>query len=370
MKKYFSFINQLFLTLILIYFILINKSSNRYELSIYEEYPIYFWIIIIFYIFLQYIFIQKNKNIIYYYNIIIIIVLILFIPFFRNYYFFGGNDPITHMGFIKDILNDNFINESNFYPVLHVLSTILYYILCFDLNTIIIIIPGLFTIVYIISTIILCKKYFNNKMNHYMILLFLLPYGNTNHIFAPSSLSFFMIPILLYLIIYLNYNMYKSKVLSFIFIMFIVFSHPVTSIFLLLILIILYFIVNLYNISILKNKLKNIIIFLFIAFSIKYLYTYIIIGKIYSIYKWFSVREGDTLIQNYSNVINNFSPKLIDIIIKFIINYGILFILSIIVFYIIYKMGKYEIYSYSTCIDSMHSFFFEFLTNGYGYSYV
>ena len=91
-----------------------NPGVEGYEISLYDEYPVYLWYSILSCIFICQIillisFFSNSKNSILWKTACIGIVLsnsiLILMPLIRGYTIYGYGDPCAHIGFIKDMLN-------------------------------------------------------------------------------------------------------------------------------------------------------------------------------------------------------------------------------------------------------------------------
>lgn len=257
-------------TLILICLsIIVNTPTiTGYEISIYEIYPWYFWTFIISAIFIGQMIlvistIYKENSNLWIFGFIAILftnTILLFMPFIRGYVTYGRGDVLTHIGFIKTITESSTVSSNNFYPIDHILSVTLYYITQITPLHIVNIIPPLFMLFYMISIYVLGTKITTNKKEVLLILVFssILLFSNGSLIFAPNIQSFFLIPFVLYLLVESrnNKSSWKFVLLLILFLFLIVFFHPVTTLFLVLIFLIIELSIYIHN-FLNKHNLKS-----------------------------------------------------------------------------------------------------------------
>lgn len=212
--KLLSFISPLFL-IILYATLVITPQSTGYELSIYEAYPFYFFILIIITLVLStylsmYSIYQLNSKFFFIINIcwvFLTILLLYLIPLARGYAFFGRDDGLTHIGFIRDILNTGHLGETNFYPIFHLFSyliIILTGIAPNDENLLLIrmMVPFLFFLIYTTSIFLIARLKGNengNKNNLYSYISILLSLIMFNVTFTPSDTLFLFFPFFLFI---------------------------------------------------------------------------------------------------------------------------------------------------------------------------
>jgi len=248
-EKIVSFLSIL---LISISFLVVfgTPSSGSYELSIYEIYPRYFWFLLLISI------IGGNfiliKNSIYPDNhnsssglfgctIIFLVDLILIsIPIVRKYIIFGRGDVLSHIGLVKDILYDGFISPSNSYPMVHIFSVQLNLVTGMDILMPPLLIPFIYTLLYLFFFYILARWISPNREESLLILSFaFILFFNTSisqivsySVFAPYSQLILMFPLFIYIflnVIRFNSN-YSYRILNIILIFYCVFIHPLSGI--------------------------------------------------------------------------------------------------------------------------------------------
>ena len=185
-----------------------TPPASGYELSIYDAYPWYFWVLIVS-VFLLVISITLyrifftttsiDSNWLYVWLPVLLAYFILFLlPFFRGYPAYGRGDTLTHIGYIKDILATGGV-LGNGYPISHILVAILGYITAIDINIFVITLPALFTILYIIWVSKLSSIIFKEKAMVLLVTIFslFLMYERVQQ-FCPFNASLFFLPFFLY----------------------------------------------------------------------------------------------------------------------------------------------------------------------------
>ncbi len=199
-----------FLIIISLFILLNYTSTSGYELSIYDAYPWYFWLIIstVFLIAVnlslyQIIFRDTSFDKLDFFYLwspaIFCYVLILLMPLIRGYTIYGWGDVLTHIGRIQDILTFGY-SFDNGYPLSHIFVSILNIFSGISINEILLVLPAFFMILYIFWMIKLSKLYFKEE---YFILLaiILVMFLKFQRIeqFAPFTISLFFIPLFFYL---------------------------------------------------------------------------------------------------------------------------------------------------------------------------
>ena len=96
--------------------ILSTPASTSYEMSIYDVYPLYFWFLLIFSIFTGTLVLIESypvANETKYWKIgllaiIVSNIILLIMPIIRNYPIFGREDILSHLGWIKYIMDTGY----------------------------------------------------------------------------------------------------------------------------------------------------------------------------------------------------------------------------------------------------------------------
>jgi len=342
--------------------IIITPSANGYEFSIYGAYPQYFWFFIILSIFLgqiimfSKIFCSPNRTgkkywILGFSGILMINSTLVLLPYIRGYAVYGRGDVLTHIGFIKDILNTgNFGN--NFYPFFHIFATSMYYTSGVDVNYIIMgVIPPIFIFFYFIFIYVLGRELFKKKSELILVSMFssILFFESRFYTFRPSTLSFVFLPLVLWSYIKIRKSSYSPTRSLLLIILFIIpFSHPSTFLFTVTTFLLLWFSIAGENI-IKKNYKKSCLTTKIInkkLFLKRFLYTIVIISLFVIWYFSFSnfriifnryiesiFKKGSQFQHQYVQVIKYANPRLSDILEVIINRYGNIILLTIIVIF-------------------------------------
>lgn len=223
--------------------------ADSYELSIYDSYPSYFWILLCFGIFTGIIILVSQAfgnrcnpwDLIGLFIILIYNVMILSLPFFRGYRLYPTYDALSHFGEMKDILQTGNIWNEDFYPIVHILGAILIYFTNIKnegiLENILFVsfYVMYFTTFYILSNMIAD----NHKGQALLITAFVSPLllSNLHTLIHPALFSLFFLPMLLYFYhrrIIVATNKVECTIILILLILAVTFSHPVTTIFLII----------------------------------------------------------------------------------------------------------------------------------------
>lgn len=118
------------LVVALTYILFSTPPANVYEMSIYEAYPWYFWVLAMIallighYAVLERVFGGETERGAWRLGLILILVveaLLLLLPYFRGYPVFGRGDVLTHVGQIVSIQATGIAGQQDIYPNLHFL---------------------------------------------------------------------------------------------------------------------------------------------------------------------------------------------------------------------------------------------------------
>ena len=296
--------------LICIYFLASNPGANHYEISIYEEYPWYFWWMIIFVIcsaqtvLLCSAFIPRIRGLSTYAAFLAMIMadaILLFIPLIRGYTVYGSGDVLTHIGYIKDILSTGYYGK-NFYPIGHIFCASITMLTGISPLKLMTIIPQIFSLFFIFSFYILYKSIFSNQRLVFAGLAFssVLILQNGNFSFSPNAEAFLILPVILYVFLkrFHKINRIQYSILTLLFIFIITLYHPLIA--LLLALIYLVFDASVYiskKFLIYMNdlKIRTSIYIVIIILNIFYIwddYIYLFTNIIKNIYIWLGGRSS------------------------------------------------------------------------------
>jgi len=331
------FILNLFILIILI-FLMNLKPSSKYEFNITNNIE-YIWLFLILLNVIIILLISIFKNIKYIYFNIFINIIFIAIPKIKGYYLYGTGDILTHMGFIKDIIFNNYF--SSFYPADHLLVINIMYVTKVSLINIVMIIPIIFYIIIIIFwyNIIKNKNVYNK--NILLFLPFFLIYQQLQISYAPFNQSFFIFSIIIYLLYFCNINEYRIFIVLMIISISLVFWHPIVSFIIMIVLIILHF----YNSYFEKANKNNKYIYLFLIICVIYLawssYIYIATKNFQIAIIGLISNSSDSEISEKASYVTNYNVSIKDSILYVIFSYSQYVIIIIVaLFYIIYQLNR------------------------------
>ena len=205
-----------------LFVIAITPLASGYEISIYNVYPQYFWLLLIVaiacgIIILVYHTFTKSQSQWWLTGFSLILstnLVILLLPFFRGYTTFARTrgDELTHIGYIKDILFTGHFalageSGANHYPVIHILGGDFSLINGINPELLTVLLPVFFTLFYMFSIYLLSREISSSLGQIILITAFgsLLLFRHENLMLAPSVVCFYMLPFTLFLF-------YKSRI--------------------------------------------------------------------------------------------------------------------------------------------------------------
>jgi len=193
--------------------------AGGYEVSIYDAYPMYFWLSVIVGTILGMALMIQHRNSNWrrsvpfcagFTAVICILAFLLFMPLIRGYSAYGDGDTLTHIGYAKEIIRNGEIS-SNAYPALHILAAAIAMLTNIDVVKVSLFIPSLFALFYVLTFYVMAKELLGSKGElAFALVLAMVPiFGFYNLMFAPYPESFFIVP--LFLFVYLKASRSKSR---------------------------------------------------------------------------------------------------------------------------------------------------------------
>lgn len=226
----------------------LTPLANSYEISIFNAYPLYIWIFLFISIAIAILLIlNTSKKVGVIVGVLILVYVnfvFLLLPFLRNYALYGRSDPVSHLGYMKDIILSNHISQSNFYPISHVMVVNWNFLTDLNINNLILFTPAIFYILYFVGLYLFAKEITNKTYELLLVLIFgsVLLFTCYSSLFIPNHLSFDLIPLILFLILRSKNDIKNGVSYSLLFIISLfttTFFHPLTSLNLLVIIIIM-----------------------------------------------------------------------------------------------------------------------------------
>lgn len=310
---------SLLLLMFALYIVTTTPLATGYELSIYNAYPPYFFIVILISfscsllgilhsIYAEKIGISCLANI---FAILAFNIILILLPLFRGYAFYERHDALTHVGIIKDILRSAHLSSDNFYPIFHVFPSVILQIT--DINNMFFLIrefiPLAFYIFYIFCIYLIVKEITkDSKASLFAFLFASVPlFGGQLTAFTPSDILFFIVPFLLYsFYLDLHAHSIKTKILFIIGLILVPYMHPEIVIFLIISFLLFFILTKFFDLKNVTNKnvFLNPLLILFISFFIWFSTSSQF--SLYSrrLYLWFSKEIGSAPINYYRTLLS------------------------------------------------------------------
>lgn len=224
--------------------IALNPEATQYEISIYDAYPVEFWLgVLALILFGQYLALSdatsgnlRNRWRVGAAFVVLANCLLLLLPSIRyQLYAPGKADVMTFLGMIKYVLSTGYLEQGNYYPAAHIIGAAVSQFGGINSEQVINILPPLFSTLFIISTYILLREVLPSKRAVVFAIPFfsLLLYTFENLMFSPSVFAYFLLPLVLFLYFRLrrtDYTRFSALLLVILFTF--VFFHPVVTVFL------------------------------------------------------------------------------------------------------------------------------------------
>jgi len=238
---------------------------NGYELSIYSNIPFYAWFLLflgiiggfsILILNLCFNIGKKNYWILGAFILIFIQLEVLLLFIIKGYTFYDYADPVTHLGIIKDINIFNHIGEDNFYPIFHIWINSIENMTNIPSIIIMKYVPSFLSILLILFLYLLATVIFLNKKYVIFTIMFVsIPCIGYYLSAVPNGFSFIFFPLILFLYFKraTNDKRIEIKILLIMFLIVLPFSHPLTTIML-----IIYFITIELSFKIYHHRKKDI----------------------------------------------------------------------------------------------------------------
>lgn len=219
----FLYLSLSILPLLLVYITIIYRPAG-YVINIYENYPIFYWILLfVFYLLILFFgIINREKKYLYIFLLVIFFLLIFIIP--SGYVLSDRTDDLSHLGEIIHIEKIGSISDNNIYPLSHILFSNLKLIAGLDSiqlkNIIYISLSLLFILFNFCLVSFYLKRYKESAISKNIIILlmtffFIYLLGEYQFTIKPHLFAFILFPLSLYLFISYLENKDKKKFLIF-----------------------------------------------------------------------------------------------------------------------------------------------------------
>lgn len=315
----------------------LTPPASGYEISIYDAYPIYFWVIGCLALLVGNVVIVRSaydetSDWVYGLLLVLCVVgLITLLSYFRGYTLLGRADVLTHVGFITDIQKTNGVTSGNIYPNIHLLVLSLAFATGLEPMTMLTSVGAIASVFGITSILALLMVTFGRRRALLSIPFATVVIGVQS---APFLMSSLLVPFVLYLFVKERQTKalhVRAALATVLFSM--VLYHPITTVFLLLVFATYSVARFLTRRNILPTSSSEIddpvgsmpLSQLMIAvFAIWYLDFEKIIVRIEIVLQntLGPVGGSSAPIDTYSSTVNQYSPALLDLVQIFTLRYG------------------------------------------------
>lgn len=311
--------------------------ANRYEISIYGAYPIYFWALLFTATGVGALVILGSSGrsegrswAFGLYLMFLSTTFLLALPFVRGYYMYFRGDPMSHIGFTIDILNAG-EPVSNIYPLMHLLTVALSDATGFELRTIAMFLPLVFSMLYFGTMFYLLPRLFESRRQILLALPFvMLPVLRRAHTeFRPFGFSVILLPMVLYLLIVSQRTSAIGVRIAFVIaLVSMILYHPLTALFAVGIFAIWFlsrYVPRIHTDDLTPTNVVSISAVVFLAWYSNFTGMIRRFDRVYQ--TLFGDGGGDTYADDYARVVEEASPPLIDLIRVAVFRLGIEFVL-------------------------------------------
>ncbi|EMA04649.1 hypothetical protein SAMN05443574_1168 [Haloarcula vallismortis] len=220
-----------------------NPTTNTYEFSLWQAYPLAFWVGLVAAVACGQLLILRNALTpqrrywkLGFVVISLVNIILLSQPHIR-YTLYGRGDALTHIGYVRRIVATGTIMETNFYPVFHVLAALTTELTALAPKDAVTLLPVIFSVIYFGSFVYLLYRLAPSLSSFLFALpVSLLPLLGKGHTFAfPSAVSFFLTPLIICLFLRLH-DGEKFRTYAFLFTLLILIMipfHPMTFLYML-----------------------------------------------------------------------------------------------------------------------------------------
>ncbi|KPU63859.1 hypothetical protein EP1X_01280 [Thermococcus sp. EP1] len=225
-----------------IYILLSTPPAEHYEVSIYTTYPRLFWTNSVTILWLTTLWLVLGKSI---KNKLLVVILVInqltliLLPLFRGYFIYGRSDELGHLGRAKEILITTHVGNDNFYPILHIIISELKLVAGASLNSLTILLPPFFWLMLLLWYFLFVFNLTHNiNLGKFSVLIWMMfPLGSWHTALVGNMFSY----VFMFLILAVWFSSIKESkkyFLTTVLYLNLVFFHPLTSMYLLMIFVI------------------------------------------------------------------------------------------------------------------------------------
>lgn len=223
-------------------FVAADPMATGYELTVYDGYPLAFWLLVLVAIFFGQLVIFESGypdgwHRYWKWGLVVVLsanAVLLFLPALR-YELYARGDMLTYIGMIQTMGELNAVPESNYYPNVHLLALAVSYASGIAPSKVINVLPPLASIFYVASLYPLLNVMFGRSRKVLFVLPFasLLLFSGEHLFFHPSVFAFTTLPFAFYLLFrsYAGRSPTRFKVPLLVVVVSITFFHPLVTVF-------------------------------------------------------------------------------------------------------------------------------------------
>lgn len=224
--------------------------AKGFELSIVDMYPISFWVLApagtacgISILVLEAFSSSESRG--WTSGLVLVIasnLVLLTLPLLHGYASYPKGDAQSHLGFIKDILTTGHFGASNFYPIVHIAGTVSIEVGSISPLILPIVLYTSWSVLFYLSMYLLAKSISSSRRQFLLIMAFASPliFSDLQTVIHPSMLALFLMPMLLFAHhrrLQQRSGRVESTVIMLLLALAITFTHPITAIFAILVLV-------------------------------------------------------------------------------------------------------------------------------------
>lgn len=322
--------------------VLLTPAAPRYEISLFDAYPWYFWGLAIGTLVLGQVIIVRaafdtTGDISRWWLGILLILaveaLLLLIPYFRGYPVFGRGDVLTHVGFIKSIHQTGMVGPRNIYPNLHLVVLGISYATGLGPTYVINGLSIVVSLFFVVASYVLVTTIYGRRRALFTLPFVTLLIGGTAHINpSPYVQSSLLVPFVLYL--FLKERVTRTLTIRAalaLTLVAMVLYHPLTTLFMMSVFGIYGLVQRLQSRGVFDGTIRSVPFTmssmagqLTLAVFLTWYYNLApILARVRTIYQRFLLgAPGDSTLESYGSVISRTSPPLIDVLRIALVRYG------------------------------------------------
>jgi hypothetical protein len=329
-----------------------NPSNGSYEFSIYSAYPWYFWASVLSSIIIGQVLIlsrcySHSNKVLLLSGVAILFsnTILLCLPILRGYVAFGRGDVLTHIGWMKDILQTGYIGIHDIYPLNHILGVSFSFASGMNLYDVTMVIPIFFSLFLTITVFLFAREILETRWQIILATVIgsIMLFGTAQTSFAPFQQSIFLFPFTLFLFFKSRSSSKASlyRAMFLFYLVFVAFYHPLSAVFMIAILIVME-----QGMAFSKwagmvdekksapfqkmQKVSNLVLIAFVVCFMWNAYTKVVRINIWNLLNSLNSSSDSSQLASYTNIINSNNLSIVDILGSLFTMYGQYVILIII----------------------------------------